>query len=111
MHFIKLIFVAEVIGIPINADLETFSIETNDQIDLSAAINDYNGYDDYDYGDGDGENKKYFAEKSRFATTAILNYVWNDAGIHIGYNLHFDMKLGCTPNQNRNFDEKTTKRF
>ena len=50
MHFIELIFVAEVIGIPINADLETFSIETSDQIDLSAVIKDY---DDYDYGNYD----------------------------------------------------------
>ena len=90
MYFIKLILVAEVIGIPINADLEAFSIETNDQIDISAAVNDY---DNYGYDNGDVDNKKYFVDKSRFATTAILNYVWNDEGKHIGYNLHFDMKF------------------
>ena len=90
MHFIELLFITQVIGIPIDTDLEAFSIETNDQVDFSAAINDYNHYD---YGNSDGDNKKYFVDKSRFATTAILNYVWNGDGKHIGYNLHFDMKF------------------
>jgi len=88
MYFIKLLFLTEVIGIPIDSDLEAFSIETNDQVDLSAVIND-----DYDYGNSDDDNKKYFVDKSRFTTTAILNYVWNGDGKHIGYNLHFDMKF------------------
>ena len=77
----QLAFVVGVIAFPtskndMDADLKVFSIESN-----------YYDYDDYD-------KEKYFVEKSRFATTAILNYVWDKDGSHIGYNLHFDMKFG-----------------
>ena len=77
----QLAFIVGVIGFPapqndMDADLEVFSIESN-----------YYDYEDYD-------EEKFFVKKSRFATTAILNYVWDNDGSHIGYNLHFDMKFG-----------------
>lgn len=89
MIFGQLIFVTGVIGFPTNNHGNS-DLERKDQFDITAAVNDYDDYGDYEEDNG----KKYFVEKSRFATTAILNYVWSDHGKHIGYNLHFDMKFG-----------------